>query len=230
MFNPSTVLGIVVFIPALIVLYYFLGGFERYFKANKALFMVLAGLAVGMFVGFFSRYFPLDNIVWAFGIVILIETIKLFAMIQKPFRLNYDSSFYGLAFGTGIAAMMVFTFAYAAGLVSLDFTTILFVFLISCNYTFVGASTGGIIGYGSSLGDFWKYFGRALLLGGIHSSLMTFVWTFGYEELFASFAALVIGSVYGAILILYVYNEIFPEVIEEKIEEVKDKEDIPDNT
>ncbi|MFW5945391.1 MAG: hypothetical protein ACOCTN_00775 [Candidatus Natronoplasma sp.] len=212
---------LIVFTPAIIVLYYFLGEFERYFKANKALFMVLAGLGVGMFVGFFSLYFPLDEMVWAFAIVLLVETIKLFAMIQKPFRLNYDSSFYGLAFGTGIAAMMVFTFAYSAGLPSLDITTILFVFLISCNYTFVGASTGGIIGYGSTLGEFWRYFGRALLLGGLHAFMMTFVWTFGYEQIYGSFAVLLIGFIYGSFLILYLYNEIFPEVIEEKIEEVK---------
>jgi len=225
MFSPPTILGIVVFIPAFIVLYYFLGEFERFFKANKALFMVLGGLAVGMFVGFFSLYFPLEDMMWAFGIVLLVETIKLFAMIQKPFRLNYDTSFYGLAFGTGIAAMMVFTFAYSAGLVSLDITTLLFVFLISCNYTFVGASTGGIIGYGSTLGEFWRYFGRALLLGGIHAFMMTFVWTFGYEQLIGSFAVLLIGFIYGSFLILYLYNEIFPEIIEEKIEEMKEKKD-----
>ncbi len=230
MISPPTILGIVVFIPALIVLYYFLGEFERYFKANKALFMVLAGLGVGMFVGFFSLYFPLDDMIWAFGIVLLVETIKLFAMIQKPFRLNYDTSFYGLAFGTGIAAMMVFTFVYSAGLVSLDIITILFVLLISFNYTLVGASTGGIIGYGSTLGEFWRYFGRALILGGIHAFIMAFVWTFGYEQLFASFAVLLIGFVYASVLILYLYNEIFPEVVEDIIEEVKQEKDESDNT
>lgn len=221
MISPPTVLVLIVFTPAIIVLYYFLGEFERYFKANKALFMVLAGLGVGMFVGLFPRALPLDDMMWAFGILLLGETIKLFTMIQKPFRLNYDTSFYGLAFGTGIATMMVLMLIYPPGIVSLDIMTVLFVFLISCNYIFVGASTGGIIGYGSTLGEFWRYFGRALLLGGIHAFMMTFVWTFGYEQIYSSFAVLLIGFIYGSFLILYIYNEIFPEVIEEKIEEVK---------
>jgi len=223
MFSPSTVLGILIFVPALIVLYYFLGEYERYFKANKALFVILVGLAVGMGVGFFSLYFFLGDIVSVLLLIALVEIIKFLVLMQRPFRMKYDAPFHGFALGTGIAAMMVFTMVYGFGLFSLDPLNVVFILLVSYNYTFVQASTGGIIGYGSSKGEFWRYLMRAFLVSGLHGSLMTFFWA-GRFSLFIDFVLLMIGGVYGTYLIFYVYNEIFPEVVSDKIEELKERE------
>ncbi|MEF8835887.1 MAG: hypothetical protein V5A76_06995 [Candidatus Thermoplasmatota archaeon] len=223
MINPTTILGIAVFLPAVIVLYYFLGEYERYFKANKALFLILAGLAVGMGTGYFSLSFFLQGIVLALLLIILVEIIKLLVMMQKPFRMNYDTPFYGFGFGAGIGAMMVFTLVYGFRLFSSEPIEMFSIFLISYNYTLVHASTGGLIGYGSSKGDFWIFLLRAVLISGLHVSLMTFFWE-GRLSLIGDFAVLVIGAVYGTFLVLYLYNEIFPKVISDKMEEIEAQE------
>lgn len=222
MTDPFTVLGILVFVPAIVTLYFFLGEFERYFKANKALFMVLAGIGLGMIIGFFSLYFPLYNIIYALLIIALIEIIKFFIMLQKPFRLKYDAPFYSFAFGSGLAAMMIFTQIYGLGWFSLEAANVLFIFLLSYNYTFVNAGTAGIIGEGSRIGEFWRYLLRGFLLAALHGSMMTLAWTWiGQENFTGGFTLLFIGAVYGTYLVYYVYSNIFPEAIEEKLEEEK---------
>lgn len=222
MLSPATIIGIIVFIPAVIALYYFLGEYEKYFKANKALFMVIAGLAVGVGAGFFSLSFFLQGIVLALLLIVLVEVIKFLVMMQKPFRMNYDTPFYGFAFGTGIGAMMVFTLVYGFRLFSLELTEVILIFLISYNYTFVHASTGALIGYGSKEGEFWRFLLRAVLVSGVHVSLIAFFWEgrFGFN---GDLTVLIAGAVYGSILILYVYNEIFPEIISNKLEEIEEQ-------
>lgn len=223
MLNPATILGIIIFIPPIIALYYLLGEYERYFKANKALFMIFTGLAVGVGAGFFSISFFLQGIVSALLLVILVEVIKFLVMMQTPFRMNYDTPFYGFAFGTGIGAMMIFTLVYGFRLFSLEATEVAMIFLLSYNYTFVQASTGTIIGYGSSLGEFWRYLLRAVLVSGIHVSLMAFFWERRFD-LIGDFAVLMIGAVFGTIVILYVYRELFPEIISDKLDELEEDE------
>ncbi len=222
MLSPTTILGIVVFIPALFVLYYFLGEFEKYFKANKALFMVIFGAGIGMVIGFFSLAFDLSNLLWALGIIALVEVVKFFILLQKPFRLNRDTPFYGFALGTGISSMMIFVYSFAAGLVSIDLTTLAFIFLISYNYTFIYSATGAVIGYGSQMGEFWLYLGRAFLLSGLHGFMMIFVWSLEFGRI-GAFAFLIIGAVYGTYLVFYVHNNIFPEAVPEEVKDVDEE-------
>ncbi len=222
-FSPSTILGIVIFIPAITALYYFLGEFEGYFKANKALFMVLFGLGLGMIIGFSSLLFDFSNLLEALGIIALVEVVKFFILLQKPFRLNRDTPFYGFALGTGISSMMIYVYSFAAGLVSLDIFGMGFFFLVSYNYTFINASTGAIIGKGSKLGEFWIYLARAFLLSGLHGIMMLFVWSYQFGEI-GAFAFLAMGAVYGTYLIMHVYKDIFPESIPENVEEAEEEE------
>jgi len=221
--DPASVIGLVSFIPAIVVLYFILGEFEGYFKDNKALFMVIAGLGLGMVISFFSLYFPLDVFLWAIGIIVLIEVLKFFILLQKPFRLNPDTTFYGLALGTGIGAMVTFTYSYVAGFTELDFGTISFVFLLSYNYTLLNASTGAVIGYGSSRGEFWEYLGRGIMLSSLHALLMTFIWSLRFGEM-GSVILLVLGSLYVTLLIYHVCTDLFPASIPEEIKEKKDED------
>ncbi len=223
--DPVTVIGLVNFIPAIVALYFVLGEFEGYFKDNKALFMVIVGLGIGMVISFFSLfYFPLEEFLLALGVVVLIEVVKFFILLQKPFRLNPDTPFYGLALGTGIGAMITFTYSYAAGFTELSFVRISFIFLLSYNYTFVNASTGAVIAFGSSQGEFWRYLFRGVMLNGLHALLMTFIWSLRFGEI-GSVILLVVGSIYVTLLMFHVWKNLFPASIPEEIKEIKEKEE-----
>ncbi|MFP3872751.1 MAG: hypothetical protein ACOC55_00315 [Candidatus Natronoplasma sp.] len=231
--DTFTVLGLVSFIPAVIILYFVLGEFEHYFKDNKAFFMIIVGLGLGMALGFTSLFFDLSDFLMILSVVALIEVVKFFILMQKPFRLNHDTTFYGLALGAGIGAMMVFVYSYAVGMAfleegtTLDLKTVLFVFLISYNYTFVNAGTGAIIGYGSYLGEFWKYLVRGFMVSGLHGLLMSLVWSFQFGR-FGSFVVLGIGAIYCTGLIFYIYNEVIPASIPDemrkRVEKLKEED------
>lgn len=210
--NAITILGLIGFAPATVLLYFLLGEFEGYFKDNKAFFMVTLGLGIGLGIGIFSQSFPLQNFFWTLLVVALIEVVKFFILLQKPFRLNHDTTFYGMALGTGIAAMMMFIYIFSAGLNQVALRTAAFVLLLSFNYTVIHFSTGAMLGYGSYKGDFWRYLLRSFLISGGHGFIMTFVWGARFGQV-GVFALLIIGAVFATIVLFYVYNEIIPNTI-----------------
>ncbi len=220
--NPGTVIAIIVFVPAGILLYGVLGEFENYFMDNKAFFMLILGMALGLIIGIFSNYFPIDQFIWNLGIISLMEVIKFFILLQKPFRKNYDTTFYGAALGMGMGVMMVFVLAswmaVWSDLANLAPTTALFIFLLSFNYTIINGSTGAIIGYGSYKGEFWSYLIKAVILHGGHGFFITLsLGTFQPDSLMAPFSLLIVGLIYGIVLLFYVYNEILKETIPDEI-------------
>lgn len=222
--NAITILGLLGFAPAAFLLYFLLGNYEGYFKDNKAFFMVTLGLGIGMAIGIFSMSFPLQNFFWTLMIVALMEIVKLFIMLQKPFRLNHDTTFYGMALGTGIAAMMMFVYVFYAGLSSVALRTAVFVILLSYNYTLIHFSTGAMIGFGCYKGDFWRYLFRSFLISGGHGFIMTFVWgaRFGQASIYA---LLGVGGIFATIILFYVYNEIIPKTIPDEMKRAKKKVD-----
>ncbi len=229
--DPFTILGLVSFIPAVVILYFVLGEFDVYFKDNKAFFMIIVGLGLGMVLGFFSLFFDLTDFLMAISVIALIEVVKFFILLQKPFRLKHDSTFYGLAIGTGIGAMITFVYSYTAGVafidedIMLDLPTILFVFLMSYNYTLINAGTGTIIGYGSYRGEFWKYLARGFMGSGLHGLVMTLAWSLQFGMI-GTYAMLGIGAIYCTVLMFYIYNEVIPasipDELKKRVEEMED--------
>ena len=220
--NAITIVGLIGFIPAAALLYFILGEFEGYFKDNKAFFMVTLGLGIGLGVGLFSMSFPLQNFFWTLVIVGFIEVVKFFILLQKPFRLKHDATFYGMAMGAGIAAMMVFIYIYYAGLAEVAFRTAIFVLLLSYNYTLIQASTGALLGFGSYKGDFWRFLLRSFLISGGHVFIMTFVWGGRFGQA-GSFALLAIGAIFATVIMFYIYNITIPSTIPKEMKRAMKK-------
>ena len=224
--NSLTIISLISFAPAIFLLYVILGEYEGYFKDNKALFMVILGLGIGMIIGFFSVLFELSDFLWVVLLVFLIELIKMVILLQKPFRLNHDTTFYGMGLGIGIGAMFVFTNIYLSGVTAISIESVSFVLLFSINYTFINSATGAVMGYGSYQGEFWKYLFRAFIIHGIHGFLMSLVWgifTTSSFSITAMYALLIIGVVYNVFLMFYVYNVIFDKTIPKEMKKVKKK-------
>ncbi len=217
--NPFTIVSLVSLAPAAFLLYFILGQFEGYFKDNKAFFMIIVGMGIGLVMGILSSMIMILNILLILGVIFLTELIKMVVMLQKPFRLNFDTPFYGFAIGSGIGATFVFVNVYYAGLAELAPRTILFILLLSINYTFINASTGTMIGYGSSKGKFWKYLFRAFIAHGILGIMLTFV--YAGDSLTGIFSVLIIGVVYNIVLLLFVLNNILKKTVPEKMKKVK---------
>ncbi|MFW5903861.1 MAG: hypothetical protein ACOCTK_00160 [Candidatus Saliniplasma sp.] len=217
--NTFTIISLVSLAPAAFILYFILGHFEGYFKDNKAFFMIILGMGVGLVMGILSSLIMILNLLLILGVIFLIELTKMLIMLQKPFRLNFDTPFYGFGLGSGIGATFVFVNVYYTGLIELAPRTIIFILLLSINYTSINASTGAIIGYGSSKGNFWRYLFRAFIAHGILGLLMTFV--YAGSSLTGIYSVLVIGVVYNIVLMVFVKNRILKKTIPEEMKKAK---------
>lgn len=217
--SPFTIISLISLAPAAFILYVVLGQFEGYFKDNKAFFMIILGMIIGLFTGILSSTVMILNILLILGVIFLIELSKMLVMLQKPFRLNFDTPFYGFAIGSGIGATFVFVNVFYAGLIELDPRTILFILLLSINHTMINASTGAIIGFGSYKGEFWKFLFRAFIAHGVMGILLTFV--YGGGSVSGIYSVLIIGVIYNIVLLMFVQNKIFKESIPDKMKKAK---------
>lgn len=217
--NVTTIIGLLGFGPGLVLLYFVLGRYEWYFKDNKAFFMVILGLFVGLIVGVVSNTVPMNQFFWTLIIVFSIEIIKFFILLQKPFRLEHDATFYGMALGIGTAAMLVFVYSFGA-LDTISTKTAVFILLISYNYTLINASTGALIGFGSYKGDFWRYLFRSFVMHGIHGFLMTWVWNPNFA-LTTKFGILALGGIYVTLVLIYIIKDIIPKTIPKELKRAR---------
>lgn len=219
--NLFTIISLITLAPAVFLLYFVLGQFEGYFKDNKAFFMIILGMGIGMMMGILSSTVMILNIILILAVIFLIELTKMLVMLQNPFRLNFDTPFYGFALGCGLGATFVFVNVFYAGLVSLEFETVLLIILLSINYTSINASTGTLIGWGSSKGEFWKYLFKAFIAHGILGLLLFVV--YGGISLAGIYSLLIIGIVYNILLLMFVQNKILKRTIPEEMKKAKKK-------
>jgi len=219
--NPLTIISIICLAPAVVILYFMLGKYEGYFKDNKAFFMIILGMGIGIFTGILSISVMVLNIILILGVIFLIEITKMLVLLQKPFRLNFDTPFYGFGMGCGLGATFVFINVFYAGLVEIAPTTMIFILLLSINHIAINSSTGAIIGYGSSKGHFWKYMFRAFIAHGILGIILNIV--YGGISLGGSFSLLTIGIIYNIVLMMYVDNKILKKTIPKEMKKARKK-------
>ncbi|MFO7792644.1 MAG: hypothetical protein R6W73_06655 [Candidatus Saliniplasma sp.] len=217
--DPFPVISLVSLAPTAFILYFVLGQFEGYFKDNKAFFMIILGMAIGLFTGILASTIMLVNLILILAVIFLIELTKMLVLLQKPFRLNFDTPFYGFGMGCGLGATFVFVNIFYAGLAELSATTLLFILLLSINYTAINSSTGAIIGYGSSKGNFWRSLFRAFLAHSVLGFMLAFV--YGGASLTGIFAILLIGIIYNVLLMMFIIQRILKRTIPEEMKKAK---------
>lgn len=217
--DPFLLISLVSLAPAAFLLYFVLGRFEGYFKDNKAFFMIILGMGIGLFTGILSSTVMVVNLLLILAVIFLIELTKMLVLLQKPFRLNFDTPFYGFGMGCGVGATFVFVNVFYAGLVELAPITLAFILLLSINYTMINSSTGAIIGFGSSKGKFWRSLFRAFLAHGVLGIILAFV--YGGVSLAGIFSLLVIGIIYNIFLLMLVKKRILEETIPKDMKRAK---------
>ncbi|RLF30444.1 MAG: protease PrsW, partial [Thermoplasmata archaeon] len=159
----SLFLGIV---PALIILYFTLKGYEEYFKDKKIFLSFVAGLLAG----FFSIIF--ESFVRNFGVISLIILIPFFEQIVKTSILNSrlargteGAPIYGATLGLGFGSILTpFSIAiYASKWSGLEIVGLSIVTLGAIGFIFFHGATGIYIGYGVKSDRVWRYFIYAVL-------------------------------------------------------------------
>jgi len=207
-FIPQTSLFIGI-IPALIILYIGLKGYEGHFK-DKLIFLTFI---VGIIIGFISAVIELFT--RDIGIITYIILFPVLEQLSKTIVLNLgrfqekqETTIYGLSLGLGFGS--VFT---PAAIIMGNFQEINFAFIAAIIGSFgiilFHAATGAIIGYGVYSHKLSTYLAFAILL---QIPITTVI---GITNLFSISYLQISIVVWGIIVYWYATKKIMPRILQE---------------
>jgi hypothetical protein len=208
-FIPQTSLFIGI-IPALIILYIGLKGYEGHFK-DKLIFLTFI---VGIIIGFISAVIELFT-TRGIGLIIYIILFPVLEQLSKTIVLNLgrfqekqETTIYGLSLGLGFGS--VFT---PAAIIMGNFQEINVAFIAAIIGSFgiilFHAATGAIIGYGVYSHKLSTYLTFAILL---QIPITTVI---GVTNLFTISYLQISIVVYGIIVYWYATKKIMPRILQE---------------
>jgi hypothetical protein len=207
-FIPQTSLFIGI-IPALILLYIGLKGYEGHFK-DKLIFLMFI---VGIIIGFISAVIELLTqniglIIYIILFPILEQLFKTIVLNMGRFQEKQETTIYGLPLGLGFGS--VFT---PAAIILGNFQEINLSFIAAIIGSFgiilFHAGTGVLIGYGVYAHKLSSYLTAAILLQIVITTVI------GVTNLFQIGYLQIILVVYGIIVFRYATKTIMPRILEE---------------
>jgi len=218
-FIPQTSLFIGI-IPALIILYIGLKGYEGHFK-DKLIFLTFI---VGIIIGFISAVIELFT--RDVGLIIYIVLFPILEQLSKTIVLNLgrfqekqETTIYGLSLGLGFGS--VFT---PAAIIMGNFQEINFAFIAAIIGSFgiilFHAATGAIIGYGVYSHKLSTYLTFAILL---QIPITTVI---GVTNLFSISYLQISLVIYGIIVYWYATKKIMPRILQESQRRKRTKKEI----
>jgi hypothetical protein len=207
-FIPQTSLFIGI-IPALIILYIGLKGYEGYFK-DKLIFLTFI---VGIIIGFISAVIELFTrdiglIMYIILFPVLEQLFKTIVLNLGRFQEKQDTTIYGFSLGLGFGS--VFT---PAAIIMGNFNEINIAFIAAIIGSFgiilFHAATGAIIGYGVYSHKLSPYLISAILLQ------IPITAVIGVTNLFSISYLQIILVVYGIIVYWYATKKIMSRILQE---------------
>jgi len=207
-FIPQTSLFIGI-IPALIILYIGLKGYEGHFK-DKLIFLTFI---VGIIIGFISAVIELFTrdvgiIIYIILFPVLEQLFKTIVLNLGRFQEKQETTIYGLSLGLGFGS--VFT---PAAIIMGNFQEINIAFIAAIIGSFgiilFHAATGALIGYGVYSHKLSTYLTFAILL---QIPITTVI---GITNLFSISYLQISLVVYGIIVYWYATKKIMPRILQE---------------
>lgn len=226
--------SIICFIPAIAILYYILDKNEDCFEEKKIFLSLLIGFFLGLIAaimemfGFFTlkpNIIYKDNIKYVIYSNYLIMSIFVIALFQnalkslvlswKRFRQRTDTAFYGASLGLGFGALYSFISFSVFFQNFNDYRAFISAIFFIIGILFLHCSFGIILGYGSYREKIFSYYIFAVILQIILNIIFFYGNTLTTQEELVLPA--IITFLYGFNLFLYVYKNIIPECLPEKI-------------
>jgi len=219
--------------PALVVLWFSLRRFDRP-HVDRTLFddrRVFGGLAVGMVFGVVASALNLSiyvtdlagSIALLAGLLFFEELFKVVYMNRRGYRERFDTTFYGIPIGVGVAATsVVATVAWVVGDALYSGTVLPLMVLFSITLSLAHADSGALIGFGASRGDLWGGFRKGLAVRYAHIALMSpFILLSGQaaspEILVPALLGLLSSIAFAVIIYDYVYRVVLPGTLPEDL-------------
>src|SRR5437016_478037 len=222
-FLVAFLLGI---LPAIGILWTSLRRFDRPY-VDRTLFddrRVFGSLAVGLVFGTIASVFalsiPRTDIVGVLAAssptFLFEEAFKLVWLNRRRYQGRFDTTFYGVPLGTGIAASGVVAAAWASRDVLYVPETFALLVLYSIGLGLVNADTGALIGFGASQGEMWRYFLRAIAVRFAYGAFLFPFILPGIPDFYAALSVTTAAG-FGLLIYYYVYRRILPGTLPEEL-------------
>ena len=198
-------------IPAMIILYISLKGYDKYYKEKTIFIMFIIGIISGVTVAvirYLINPFPY--------LIIYIVIFAFFEQLFKTIILNIgrlqgkkETVIYGLALGLGFGSAFTPFLIITASAVTNDLTFLLLVGFGSLGFIFFHAATTTYIGYGIYKFKLTKHLTIAILLQLPFNILADAirVYNSAYLTIYSSLIVL-----YGLVLFYYISKKILPNI------------------
>jgi len=206
--QASLFLGI---IPALLLLYIVLKGYEGMYKDKTVFLTFVVGIILG-FIAAVVRSFTLPGMIAYIVLLAFFEQLlKTIVLNMRRFQRKQETTIYGLSLGLGFGS--VFTpFLIVAGSASIvgDTTAFAAVAAGSLGIILFHAAIGVFIGYGIYEGKLLKFLFIAIGLQLPFNALMD--WSRFYPNVYFFYAQLAL-ILYGLFVFWYVVKKVMPQLL-----------------
>jgi len=213
----SLFLGI---IPALILLFISLKGFEGHYKEKTMFIVFIAGIIAGFVSAIIELLTANVRIFYLFLFPILEQLFKTMILNIGRFQGKRETTIYGLVLGLGFGAIFTPVSILLSNIQTTDYMLFALVLFGAIGIILFQAATGTIIGYGVYYGKLSGYLLLAILLH-LPVTIVIFVtnlFQVGYLQ---------IGLVgYGLILYWYATKKLMPRILLQSQRRKRSKKEI----
>ena len=204
-------------IPALIILFFGLKGYDGYYKDKSIFLTFVIGIMFGVIAAVLRLYLsPLPFL------IIYIVLFAFFEQLLKTIVLNIgrlqlkkETTIYGLSLGLGFGSSFtpfLVVVGSLSGHTSLEFLSL--VILGSIGFILFHSATGAYIGYGIFSGKMTRYLLIAILLQ-LPFNAISDLTRFYLDPKFPYYQAGLV--IYGAIIFGYVFLKVMPRILKEEV-------------
>lgn len=210
--QASLFLGI---IPALILLYVSIKGYEGYYKDKNMFLSFIIGIIFGFIAAIVRIYAEPLVIIYIIIIAFFEQLFKTIALNLRRLQEKKETTIYGLSLGLGFGAVFTpFLLISVESSTISNFQTFIMIMIGSFGFILFHAASGALIGYGISVGKLIKYLSIAILLQLPFNTINDLGRLFFSNTYFPYLQSSLV--VYGAIFFIYVVKKIMPQILTQK--------------
>ncbi len=210
--QASLFLGI---IPALILLYISIKGYEGYYKDKTIFITFIIGIVFGVIAAIVRIYsYPLA-IIYIIVIAIFEQLFKTIVLNLKRLQAKKETTIYGLSLGLGFGAIFTpFLLISVGSSTFIDLQTFIFITIGSFGFIMFHSATGAYIGYGVYSSNLIKYLIISIIIQLPFNAINDFARLSFSNDIF--YYLQICLFIYGAIVFIYVLRKIMPRILHNK--------------
>ncbi len=219
--QASLFLGI---IPALILLYISLKGYEGHYKDKTIFLSFIIGVVLG-FIAAFVQSITVFAIIYMILLAFFDQLFKTMVLNLGRLHEKRETTIYGLSLGLGFGSSFTpFLIIAVSSLITSDVYVLSLIAIGSFGIILFHGATAAYIGYGIFIGKLTKHLLISILLQLPFSFILGLSILYSHPDTVNVQLGLVIGLIiYGGIVFLYVIKKIMPQILTKNMKRKRSK-------